>query len=161
MTEILSLSENNGIGKDNSLLFHIPEDMIFFRQTTLNKTVVMGRKTLESFPNGKPLPKRRNIVLSRGMENRDDIDIVRNTDELFSLIKDIPTDELFVIGGAEIYKLLLPYCDKLLITHVNASPDADSFFPAISPDIWKKTYESEEKEYEGLKYRFTTYERIR
>lgn len=146
-----------GIGKDNDMMFSLPKDMKFFRETTLGRTVVMGGKTLRSFPNGKPLKNRVNIVLSRG-QVRDDCIIVRSYDELFSLLKSHENEEIYIIGGGEIYKTLLPYCDEVLVTKVDAVGGATVFFPNLDKDEnFVCVYESEALEDNGYTIRFTTY----
>ena len=146
-----------GIGKDNDMMFSLPKDMKFFRETTLGRTVVMGGKTLRSFPNGKPLKNRVNIVLSRG-QVRDDCIIVRSYDELFSLLKSRENEEIYIIGGGEIYKTLLPYCDEALVTKVDAVGGATVFFPNLDKDEnFVCVYESESLEDNGYTIRFTTY----
>ena len=159
MKLIVNADKNWAIGRGGDLLFPIPEDMKFFRETTKGKTVIMGRKTLESFPNGQPLKNRLNIVLSRrDAEFPEGVVHVRSVDELKDAVKDIPDDELFVIGGAEIYKLLLPECDTALITVVDAeSRDADAYIPDFDElDGWTLAEQSEEKEHNGVKFRFCT-----
>ena len=146
-----------GIGKDNDMMFSLPKDMKFFRETTLGRTVVMGGNTLRSFPNGKPLKNRVNIVLSRG-QVRDDCIIVRSYDELFSLLKSRENEEIYIIGGGEIYKTLLPYCDEALVTKVDAVGGATVFFPNLDKDEnFVCVYESESLEDNGYTIRFTTY----
>ena len=161
MNAIVAVGSDYGIGRDNDLIFNIPEDKKFFRSMTAGKTVVMGRKTLESMPGGKPLPKRRNIVLSRDASYAPEgVESVHSFEELFELIKDIPSDEVFLIGGAEIYNALLDKCDKAYVTHVRDSRPADKFFPNIEKmPQWSMEYTSEEKEYEGTKFVFCTYVR--
>ncbi len=130
MNLIVAVSRNWGIGKDNDLLFNIPTDMKFFRSTTLDKVVVMGRKTLESFPNAKPLPKRTNIVLSRNTDYSPEGAIVCHTPaEVLAKVKEFNTDDVFIIGGAEIYRMMIPLCKRAYITIVDAEPEADSFIP--------------------------------
>ena len=162
MKLIVNADKNWAIGKGGDLIFPIPEDMKFFRETTKGKTVIMGRKTLESFPNGQPLKNRRNIVLSRrGGDFPEGVTAVHSAEELEDAVSGIPEDELFVIGGAEIYRLLLNRCDEALITRVDAvCPDPDSFIPNFDelPD-WVLAEQSEEKEHEGLRFRFCTYRR--
>ena len=138
-------------------MFSLPKDMKFFRETTLGRTVVMGGNTLRSFPNGKPLKNRVNIVLSRG-QVRDDCIIVRSYDELFSLLKSRENEEIYIIGGGEIYKTLLPYCDEALVTKVDAVGGATVFFPNLDKDEnFVCVYESESLEDNGYTIRFTTY----
>ena len=122
-----------GIGKSGDMMFSLPKDMKFFRETTMGHTVVMGGNTLRSFPNQKPLKNRVNIVLSRG-QVRDDCIIVRSFDELKEEMKARKNEEIYVIGGGEIYKELLPYCDEALVTKVDAVGGADTFFPNLDKD---------------------------
>lgn len=122
-----------GIGKKNGLMFSLPADMKFFRNTTKGGVVVMGKRTLLSFPEGKPLKNRVNIVISSSL-NREDCVVVRNLDELREELKKYPDLPVWVIGGGEIYKLLLPYCEKVLVTRVEAVGGADTFFPDLDKD---------------------------
>ncbi len=147
-----------GIGKNNDMMFSLPKDMKFFRETTLGHTVVMGGNTLRSFPNGKPLKNRVNIVLSRG-QVRDDCVIVRSYEELKKELKARKNEEIFIIGGGEVYKELLPYCDEALVTKVDAVGGASVFFPNLDElPNFKVVYESEEIEDNGYTIRFTTYQ---
>lgn len=149
-----------GIGKDNDMMFSLPKDMKFFRERTMGNTVVMGGNTLRSFPNGQPLKKRVNIVLSRG-QVRDDCVIVRSYDELFSLLKTRENEDIYVIGGGEIYKVLLPYCDEALVTKVDAVGGATVFFPDLDKDKnFVCVYESDPIEDNGNFIRFTTYKNL-
>ena len=159
MKLIAAVSENWGIGKDNDLLFSIPKDMKFFRETTMGKTVILGRKNLESFPGAKPLPKRPNIILTRDKNFAvDGATVVNSIDELLALPVDFA--DAFVIGGEEIYRQLLPYCDKCFITKVKETADADKFMVNLDEDAeWELTAESEEIEDNGHIITFCTYER--
>ena len=160
MVAIVAVAENWGIGKDGDLLFSIRQDMRRFRTLTSYMTVIMGRKTLESLPGGKPLPKRRNIVLSSRMEPVEGVEIARDIDELLSLVADDPAEEVYVIGGGQAYSTLLPHCDKVLLTRVYASPEADAFFPDLDADgAWKIESESELLEEDGLTFRYIDYVR--
>lgn len=149
-----------GIGKNNDMMFSLPKDMKFFRETTLGNTVVMGGNTLRSFPNGKPLKNRVNIVLSRGMV-RDDCVIVRSYEELKKEMKSRQGEEIFVIGGGEVYRELLPYCHEVLVTKVDAVGGAAVFFPNLdeNPDFIC-VYEGEPIEDNGHSIRFTTYKNL-
>ena len=159
MKLIVAVSENWGIGKNNELLFNIPKDMKFFRETTMGKTVILGRKNLESFPNAKPLPKRPNIILTRDKNFVcDGATVVHSIDELLAM--DIDFADAFVIGGEEIYRQLLPYCDLCYVTKVKESVPADKFMVNLDElSEWKLTQESDEIEDYGHTLTFCTYER--
>ncbi len=156
MDIIVCTDKNNGIGKDGGLLFRIPEDMAYFRRMTVNKTVIVGRKTLESLPGGRPLENRRNIVLTRNRDRvPDGADAVSSIDELK---RAIGSDKAFVIGGESIYAMLLDYCERAYVTEVEACGNADRFFPDIrSMPNWRLAEQGEEREHGGLKYRFNVY----
>ena len=147
-----------GIGKDNDMMFSLPKDMKFFRETTLGHTVVMGGKTLRSFPNQKPLKNRVNIVLSRG-QVRDDCIIVPSYEALKVEMKNRENEDIFIIGGGEIYKALLPYCHGAFVTKVDAVGGAEVFFPNLDehPDF-VCVNEGEPIEDNGLMIRFTEYQ---
>lgn len=158
MKAILHADKEWGIGKANGLMFSIPADMKFFRETTTGNVVVMGSNTLKSFPGGRPLKNRTNIVLWPGGEKRDDCTVVGSLDELFAEIKKYNSDKVFVIGGAMMYKTLLPYCDEVLVTRVEAVGGADAYFENLdnNPDF-KLVYCSQPQETNGYIIRFTTY----
>ena len=159
MKMIVCVSENFGIGNEGELLFSLPPDMKFFRETTLNKVVVMGRATLDSFPGGKPLKNRVNIVLTRDKDfRREGAIAVTGIDELLGELSKYSDDDVFVIGGAEIYNLLEPFSDEALVTKVKKEMKADKFFFNIDKkDGWKLHTESDEMEYEGIKFTFCRY----
>lgn len=162
MNIILNCDKNLGIGKNNNLLFHLPKDMKFFKQKTLNKIVVMGHNTLLSLPNGKPLPNRTNIVLSSKISpsqaKSEGYISVKNLSELFETLKNYNSDDVFVIGGAKIYQTLLPYCSKIYLTKVDSDGNADKFFYNIDQLAnWKMTYCSEPITDNGYIIRFTEY----
>ncbi len=157
MKAIVAVDQKWGIGKNNDLLFSIPEDMKFFRTTTLNKVVVMGSNTLKSFPNGNPLKNRTNIVLSTKL-NREDCTVVDSVEKLLSEIKKYPADDVYLIGGARLYKTLINYCSEALVTKVFADGGAELFFPNLDEmDGWELNSSSEEMESNGFKFTFTTY----
>ena len=157
---ILHADEKWGIGKKNGLMFSIPKDMKFFRETTSGKTVVMGGNTLRSFPNGNPLKNRVNIVLSREIE-REDCVIVRNYDELKAELKNRADEEIYIIGGGSVYAALLPYCEEILVTKVAAEGGADVFFPNLDVDgNFVVESESEAVEDNGYTIRFVTYRNL-
>jgi len=161
MRAILHADKEWGIGKKNGLMFSIPADMKFFRETTTGHVVVMGSNTLKSFPNGKPLKNRTNIVLYPDGEKRDDCTIVHSLDELFEEIKKYPSDEVFVIGGAMMYKTLLPYCEEVLVTKVDAVGGADAFFENLDENPnFEVVRCSEDIETNGYTVRFVTYKNV-
>ena len=162
MKLIAAVDNEWNIGNKGNLLFSLPDDMKFFRTTTSGKIVVMGRKTLESFPGSKPLKNRINIVLSRSKHDVDGAEFVTGEDELLDRLKEYDSGDVYVIGGAQIYSLLLPYCDTALITHVDAvAIEADSKFPELKDNEWTVTEQSDIHENNGIKFRFTTYKRIK
>ena len=163
MNIIVAVDKNWAIGKDNKLLVSIPADMKMFRQETTGKVVVMGRKTLESFPNGLPLKNRTNIVLTGNKDyNVKDAIIVHTVEELLEEIKKYPSEEVYCIGGDSVYKQLLPYCDTAHVTKIDFAYEADSYFPNLDemPE-WELTGESDEKTYFDLEYSFVKYERVK
>ncbi len=168
---IAVIGENNELGKNNKLLWRLKTDLKHFQETTSGHPIIMGRKTFESL--GKALPNRRNIVITRDKNYlRDNVDIVHSIEEAFQLLRTSPQpspykgegeDEVFVIGGAEIYKQAFPFADKLYITHVEATDkDADAFFPEIIPIVFGETnrerYDADEKNEKP--YSFVEYERF-
>ncbi|MBE7087055.1 MAG: dihydrofolate reductase [Clostridiales bacterium] len=158
MKAIVAVDQKWGIGKKNDLLFSLPEDMRFFRKTTLNKVVVMGSNTLKSFPGGNPLKNRTNIVLFPGGEKREDCTIVDSMDELKAVLKNYDPDDVFVIGGAMFYKTMLPYCSEVLVTKVDADGGAEVFYENLDqkPE-WSCISVSDPVETNGYTIRFTTY----
>ena len=161
MKLIAAVDKNWAIGYKNHLLVSIPSDMKQFRQKTTGHIVVMGRKTLESFPGGLPLKKRRNIVLTsnRNYQVKDAV-IVHSEEELKEELKKYDTDEIFVIGGESIYRMLEPLCDEAFITKIDHSYQADAHFPNLDADpSWVLKEESEENTCFDLEYVFTRYER--
>ena len=161
MKAILHADREWGIGKGNSLMFRIPADMKFFKETTTGNVVVMGSNTLKSLPGGNPLKDRINIVLYPEGQKRDDCTVVNSLEELFSEIKKFDSDKVFVIGGAMTYSTLLPYCSEVLVTKVDAVGGADTFFENLDKNAnFKLVYESESIETNGLKIKFTTYKNL-
>ena len=157
MTAIVCVSENWGIGRDGALLFRISADHKRFRALTLGKTVILGRKTLETFPGGRPLRDRRNIILSRGALTVDGAEVVHSVAEAAAL----GGEDAVVIGGASVYAALLDRCERVRVTKVAAAPEADSFFPRLDGDPdWRVERESEVMEENGLKFRYIDYVRI-
>ena len=161
MNLIANVDINWAIGKNNQLLVKIPADMKFFRETTTGKVVVMGRKTLESFPNGQPLKNRTNIVLTHDRNYRvADAIVVYSMDELHEELKKYPSEDIYIIGGESIYRQLVDECDVAHITMVDYAYDADAHFPNLDekPE-WRITQDSEEQTYFDLIYHFYKYEK--
>ncbi len=161
MNAIAAVDANWAIGNKNRLLTSIPADMKFFREKTMGHVVVMGRKTLESFPNGLPLKNRVNIVLTtnRSYKVKDAI-IVHTKEELLEELKKYDSNELYVIGGGSIYEMLIPYCDTAYITKIDHAYAADTYFPNLDQmDEWEMTEVSEEQTCFDLEYVFAKYER--
>ena len=173
MKAIVNVNESWGIGFDGELLEFIPEDMRFFRETTKEKIVVMGRKTLLSFPGGHPLKNRTNIVLTSDKSSIDgsmmdeiNLDTTKRTrliiaesmEEVLDLLRLYNTDDVYIIGGEKVYREFLPYCSEALVTINNSTKQADSFFPDLNrlPN-WKLLREGQKYTHEGIQYRFTTY----
>lgn len=154
---IVAVDKKWGIGKKNDLLFNLPLDMKFFRETTAGTTVCMGYNTLLSFPNSKPLPKRKNIVLCPEGIERDDAIMVHSLDDMLSLVSREECD-VYVIGGAMFYKTMLCYCEEVLVTKVDADGEAEVFYENLDlhPDF-ECVYEGETLETNGHKIKFTTY----
>lgn len=157
---IVAVDEKWGIGKKNDLLFHLPEDMKFFRQKTLNSTVCMGYNTLLSFPGGKPLPKRENIVICPKSVNRDDLICVHTMEDMLAELKKRSGD-IFVIGGATFYHTMLYYCEEVLVTKVAADGGAEVFFDNLDKDPrFTCVYESEPVKSGEYSIKFTTYKNL-
>ena len=166
---IVAIADNNAIGRDNALLWHISEDLKFFKRTTSGCPVIMGRKTFESI--GRPLPKRTNIVVSRGLDAQEGVVVVSSLEDAYKAAS-VAVDEnsvvsggparCFVIGGGQIYAQAMNDADRLIITHVHtAIEDADTFFPAIDPATWKVAGRSEllHDDETGYDFEFVEYER--
>ena len=161
MQLIVAVDENWAIGNGNKLLVRIPEDQKFFRQTTMGNVVVLGRKTLDEFPNGLPLKNRVNIVLTKN-RNYDvkDAVIVHSEKELLEELKKYNSDDIFVIGGESIYRMMLPYLDLIYVTKIDRTFQADTFFPDLDAmEEWEMTEEGEEQTCFDLEFAFTKYER--
>lgn len=163
MNLIAAVDQNWAIGLHNKLLVRIPEDHKFFRQMTTGKVVVMGRKTLESFPGGRPLKNRTNLVLTRDTSYQvKDARCVHSMEELSQELSRYQDEDIFVIGGESIYRQLLPKCTVAHITKIDYAYEADAWFPNLDQDSdWVITGDSEEQTYFDLEYRFFRYERKR
>lgn len=162
MNLIAAVDQKWAIGKNNQLLVSIPADMKFFRETTLDKVVVMGRKTLESFPGGQPLKKRVNIVMTKDQNYQvKDAIVVHSLEELLEILKPYKEEDIYVIGGESIYRQLLPYCKLAHITKIDHAYEADTYFPNLDEDPeWELTGVSDEQTYFNLEYEFRRYERV-
>ena len=161
MNLIAAVDQNWAIGNKNKLLVRIPDDQKFFRETTTGKVVVMGRKTLESFPNGLPLKNRTNIVLThdKNYQVKDAI-VLHSLEELHAELQKYPSEDIYVIGGETIYRQLLDECDVAHITKIDYAYDADAYFPNLDekPE-WQITQDSEEQTYFDLIFHFYKYEK--
>ncbi len=162
MNIIVAVDKNWGIGKDNRLLVSIPADMKFFRTTTTGKVVVMGRKTLESFPGGQPLKNRTNIVLTRDVNYKvKDAVIVHSVEELLEELKKYDSEEVYVIGGDSVYSAMLDHCDTAYVTKIDFAYEADTWFPNLDErEDWSPAEASEEQTYFDLEYQFVKYKKI-
>ena len=161
MNCIVAVYNNWAIGYKNNLLVSIPADMRFFRDTTIDKVVVMGKNTLESFPGGKPLAKRTNIVVALEKDYKvPGATVVNSIEEAIEAVKDYDTNDVYIIGGGSIYRQFLPYCDVAYVTKIDYEYEADTYFPNLDEDDeWELTGDSEEQTYYDLEYRFLRYER--
>ena len=163
MNLIVAVDKNWGIGYQNKLLISIPDDMKFFRETTSGNVVIMGKKTLLSFPNGRPLKNRENIVITHDKNFEcDGATIVHSIEEALEAAKKFDTKNIYVIGGGSIYDQMLPYVDTAYVTYIDFAYQADTRFPNLDEnDEWKLVEESEEQTYFDVEYYFRKYERVK
>ena len=161
MNLIAAVDRNWAIGNKGQLLVRIPNDHKMFRQETLGKVVVYGRKTLETFPMAQPLDRRENIVLSRNPDLKvRGARVVRSVGELLELCREYAPEDVYIIGGESVYRQLLPYCDTAHITKIDYAYEADAFFPNLDEDPeWEITARSDEQTYFDIPYEFVRYER--
>ena len=155
MNLIVAVDQNWAIGKDGDQLVYISEDLKRFKALTTGHPVILGRKTLSTFPGGRPLKGRRNLILSTNPDYA-----VENAEVLHSVsaLLEVAPEDSFVIGGESVYRALLPYCDTAYITKIDASFPADRYFPNLDQDpAWTLTEESEPLEQDGVKFRYLTY----
>lgn len=159
MDAIVNVCENWGIGNGNHLLVHLPSDLRRFRELTAGKTVILGRKTLETFPEGKPLMKRNNLILTEKQNFfAENATAVRSLNALFCILRSLPPDEICVIGGEEIYRQLLPYCRRAFVTKTALCLPADRFFPNLDALAqWEIVSESAHVREKGVTYQFVDY----
>lgn len=163
MNLIVAVDENWAIGNKNELLISIPADHKFFRQETTGKVIVLGRKTLETFPQGLPLKNRTNIIMSTNKNYQvKDAVVVHDLDELLSELSKYRDEDVYVVGGESVYRLLLPYCDTAHVTKIDHAYAADAYFPNLDemPE-WRITADSEEQTYFDITYHFLKYERVK
>lgn len=157
---IVAKAKNNVIGKDNKLIWHLPEDLKNFKNLTTGHTIIMGRKTFESL--GRVLPNRKHIVFTRNKDFKIDdknVEVIHKVEDIKDIIEE--KDEAFVIGGEKIYKLLLPYAKKMYTTNINEEFDGDTFFPEIDLSDWTEIKKEKgiRNEKNNLDYEFIVYER--
>lgn len=162
MKAIVNVDNNWAIGKGDSLLNHIPEDMKFFKEKTTGNVVIMGRATFVTFPGPRALPNRVNIVLTSDESwSAADVIVCHSVEELFAQLRRYDTNTVYVIGGSKVYEQLLPYCDTAYVTKVDSAKSADKFFPNLDEsEEWAAVRVGEEKEHNGVKFRFATYKKI-
>ena len=163
MNMIVAVDENWAIGNKGELLVRIPNDQKMFRNETIGKVVVLGRKTMDTFPQKQPLPKRTNIILTRNPEYKvKDAVVVHSVEELLEELKNYNSEDIYIIGGDSVYQQMLPYCDVAHVTYIEQSYAADSYFPNLDEDPeWVMTAESDEQTYFDITYYFRKYERIK
>jgi dihydrofolate reductase len=157
VSAVVAIAQNHAIGKDNKLLWHLPNDLKHFKNITSGHTVIMGRKTYDSV--GKPLPNRRNIIITRQQIEIPGCEVVNSIDAALALCAD--EEEVFIVGGAEIYKQAMPLTDKIYLTIVHQDFDGDTYFPEIKANIWKETERKDHQpdDRHALPYSFITLER--
>lgn len=161
MNLIVAVDKNWAIGLNNKLLVRIPSDQKFFREETTGKVVVLGRKTLETFPGGLPLKNRTNIILSKDVNYKvKDALVVHSIEELLEEVKQYDTKDVYIIGGESVYKEMLHYCDTAHVTKINHAYEADTYFPNLDEiEGWEVTACSEEQTYFDLEFEFVKYEK--
>lgn len=162
MNAIAAVDNHWAIGYKGALLVRIPMDQKFFRDTTMGKVVVLGRKTLETFPNGLPLKGRTNIILSKNPDLKiKDAVVVHSKEELFEELKKYNSEDIFIIGGSSVYDMMIPYCDLVHLTKIDYSYQADAYFPNLDENPnWRITGESDENTYFDLEFTFYRYENL-
>ena len=163
MNIIVAVDENWAIGNKGDLLVRIPNDHKTFRNETTGKVVVLGRKTMDTFPQKKPLPNRTNIILTKNPAYQvKDAIVVHSIDELLEELKQYNSEDIYIIGGDSVYQQMLPYCDVAHVTWIEHAYEADSYFPNLDKDPdWVMTAESDELTYFDIPYYFRKYERVK
>lgn len=160
MNLIVAADKNWAIGRNGRLLVAIPQDQQWFQNETMGKVVVMGRKTLESLPGGQPLPGRTNLVLSASPSFRvKGATVCHSMEEALKILEGFPSQDIYIIGGEQIYRQFLPYCDRAYVTAIDFAYEADTCFPNLDQDSrWRLVKESEEQTYFNLCYTFRVYD---
>lgn len=157
LTLIAAVGKNNELGKDNKLIWHIPDDMKFFKEQTINKKIILGRKTLESLPG--LLPKRIHLVLThQSLKEKENLKVYNNIEDLLDYLDTI-NEEVMVIGGAKIYEEFLPKANKVILTEIEETSPADAYFPKLNKNNWTRKVLAT-KEYNGIIYHHVIYEKI-
>lgn len=161
MNAIVAVDRNWAIGNKGQLLVSIPNDHKMFRQETLEKVIIYGRKTLETFPLSRPLDRRVNFILSANPDYKvNGALVVHSIEELKEAIREYDTDDVYVIGGASVYRQLLPLCDTVHVTKIDYAYEADAWFPDLDADPeWEITAEGDEQTYFDIPYTFVRYSR--
>jgi dihydrofolate reductase len=155
ITLVVAIDAQRGIGVDNKLPWHLPEDLAHFKRVTLGHPIIMGRKTFDSI--GRPLPKRRNIIVTRNRDWRHEgVDSAASLADALALVGDEPAS---IIGGAQVFTEALPVADRMIVTHIDGVYRCDTFFPEIDPAVWTVTAREEHRSGDGVAFSFVTYER--
>jgi dihydrofolate reductase len=155
ITLVVAIDAQRGIGVDNKLPWHLPEDLAHFKRVTLGHPIIMGRKTFDSI--GRPLPKRRNIIVTRNRDWRHEgVESAASLADALALVGDEPAS---IIGGAQVFTEALPIADRMIVTHIDGVYRCDTFFPEIDPAVWTVTAREEHRSGDGVAFSFVTYER--
>lgn len=155
LTLVVAMDAQRGIGVDNRLPWHLPEDLAHFKRVTVERPIIMGRKSFDSI--GRPLPKRRNIVVTRNRAwSHEGVEVAGSLEQAIALAGDGPSS---IIGGAQIFGEALPLADRMIVTHIDAVYRCDTFFPEIDPAVWRVTAREEHRSADGVGFSFVTYER--
>jgi dihydrofolate reductase len=155
ITLVVAMDAQRGIGVDNQLPWHLPEDLAHFKRVTIERPIIMGRKTFDSI--GRPLPKRRNIVVTRNRDwSHEGVEVAGSLEDAVALVGDEPSS---IIGGAQIFTESMGIADRLIVTHIDGVYRCDTFFPAIDPAAWSVTAREEHVSKDGVAFAFVTYER--
>jgi dihydrofolate reductase len=154
LTLVVAMDAQRGIGVDNQLPWHLPEDLAHFKRVTLDRPIIMGRKTFDSI--GRPLPKRRNIVVTRNRDwSHEGVEVAGSLQEAVALAGEL---EASIIGGAQIFNESMAIADRMIVTHIDSVYRCDTFFPEIDPAVWTVTAREEHRSADGVAYAFVTYE---